>query len=70
MAIYKVSFVITGSDFPGTIANLDHRPAIGETIQLGKESFIVEEVIDLMPARGDFHYIHVTCRPADAENST
>ena len=69
MATYKVSFVITGADYPGTIANLDHRPAIGEAIQLGKETFIVVEVIDLMPARGDFHYIHVTCRPAGTENT-
>ena len=67
MAVYKVSFVITGTDYPGTIANLDHRPVIGEQLQLGNDSFIVVEVIDLMPARGEFHYIHVTCRPSEPE---
>ncbi len=65
MAIYKVSYVVTGSDYPGTIANLDHRPYVGERVKLGKEEFIVVEVIDLMPSRGDFNFIHATCKPVE-----
>ena len=65
MATYKVSYVVTGSDFPGTISNSDHRPEIGERVKLGDEEFIVIEVIDLMPSRGDFHFIHATCKPAE-----
>lgn len=65
MAIYKVSYVIIGRAHPGTIVNLDHRPELGEQVSLGDEDFIVVEVIDLMPPRGDFHFIHATCRPSN-----
>jgi hypothetical protein len=65
MATYKVSYVVTGSDFPGTIANSDHRPEVGERVKLGEEEFVIIEVIDLMPARGEFHFIHATCKPVE-----
>lgn len=69
MAIYKVSYVVIGRAHPGTIVNLDHRPTTGERVTLGDEDFVVVEVIDLMPPRGDFHFIHATCRPLnDNEN--
>ena len=68
MAIFKVSYVVIGRAHPGTIANLDHRPEIGERVRLGDEEFIIVEVIDLMPPRGDFHFIHATCRPLDEED--
>jgi hypothetical protein len=63
MAIYKVSYVVIGRAHPGTIVNLEQRPQAGERVTLGEEDFIVVEVIDLMPPRGDFHFIHATCRP-------
>jgi hypothetical protein len=69
MAIYKVSYVIIGRAHPGTIVNLDHRPKIDEIVVLGDEEFIVVEVIDLMPPRGDFHFIHATCKPASDTKS-
>jgi hypothetical protein len=28
--------------------------------------FTVVEVIDLVPARGDFHYLHATVRPEES----
>jgi hypothetical protein len=65
MAVYKVSYVVKGSEHPGTIANADHRPAIGEKVKLGDDNFVIVEVIDLMPPRGDFHFIHATCQPAE-----
>lgn len=65
MATYKVSYVVTGSEFPGTIANSDHRPEVGERVKLGEEEFVIVEVIDLMPARGEFHFIHATCKPVE-----
>ncbi len=68
MAIYKVSYVIIGRAHPGTIVNLDHRPVIGERVSLSDEDFIVVEVIDLMPPRGDFHFIHATCRPLNEDD--
>lgn len=63
MAIYKVSFVIIGRAHPGTIVKLDHKPERGDQIKLGEEDFEVAEVIDLMPPRGDFYFIHATCKP-------
>jgi hypothetical protein len=62
MAIYKVSYVIIDKDNPGTILNQNHAPLEGEVVQLGDEIFEVLEVLELVPPRGDFHYIHVTCR--------
>jgi hypothetical protein len=62
MAIYKISYVILESDHPGGIANLDKKPAEGELLQIGELILEVIEVIELMPPRGDFHYIHTTCK--------
>jgi hypothetical protein len=64
MAIFKVSYVIIGNDHPGTIVNQDHMPQKGERVELGNETFEIIEVLELVPPRGDFYYIHVTCRPA------
>jgi hypothetical protein len=70
MTVYKVSYVIKGSDDPGTIANSDKRPQVGEQVTLGERKFEIIEVIDLLPSRGDFQYIHATCRLLDnGENS-
>lgn len=63
MAVFKVSYVIISNDHPGMILNQDHMPEKGEIVQLGNESFEVIEVLELVPPRGDFYYIHVTCRP-------
>lgn len=62
MPIYKASVVILDSDQPGSILNLDESPTPGKTIEIGGESFIVEEVIELTPPRGEFHFLHVTLR--------
>jgi len=63
MAVYKVSVVVTNSDHPGAILNLQEAPEVGKTITLGKNEFIVVEVFELMPPRGDFHFLHATCSP-------
>lgn len=62
MAIFKVSYVIKGSDYPGGIINLSNRPVEGETLQVSDLNLKVLEVIELMPPRGDFYYYHVTCQ--------
>jgi len=59
-AIYKVSYVVSGEDHPGAIQNSDAAPHQGDTISLGSHDFEVIEVIDLVPPRGDFHYLHAT----------
>jgi hypothetical protein len=64
MAIYKVSYVIVGNDHPGTILNQDNMPSRGDIVKLGNEMFEIVEVMELVPPRGEFRYIHVTCRPS------
>ncbi|MCX7683129.1 MAG: hypothetical protein N2508_14380 [Anaerolineae bacterium] len=61
--IYKVSFVVIGKAHPGAILNMDSPPRVGDYVQLGDERFEVVEVIELIPPRGDFAYLHATCRP-------
>ena len=65
-AIYKVSYVVVGETHPGAILNTEHKPAVGDHITLGSREFIVLEIVDLMPARGEFHFLHATLRPAPA----
>ena len=63
--IYQVSCVVVGRPHPGAIINLDAPPRVGDRINLGNEVFEVLEVQDLIPPRGDFAFLHVTCRPTD-----
>lgn len=63
MPVYKVSIVITGGDHPGAIMNLKEKPEVGEVITLNHQKFKIKEVIELMPPRGDFHFLHLTCSP-------
>ena len=61
--IYKVSYFVAGRPDAGAIVNLNTPPYVGDRVQLGDELCEVTEVIDLLPPRGDFAYLHVTCRP-------
>ena len=61
--IYKVSFVVQGGTHPGGIQNLDERPEKGDILSLGSETFQIVEVMEIIPPRGDFAYLHATCRP-------
>ena len=60
--IYKVSYVVQGGDHPGAIVNEDKKPDLGQRVTLGSKEFEVIEVVDLMPARGDFNFLHVTVK--------
>ena len=59
-AIYKVSYVVSGEEHPGAILNTEKRPRRGDDIKLGSRKFKVIEVIDLMPPKGEFRYLHAT----------
>jgi hypothetical protein len=61
--IYKVSYVVVGRPHLSAIANLDIPPRVGDQVQLSDEICEITEVIDLIPPREDFAYLHVTCRP-------
>jgi hypothetical protein len=61
--IYKVSYVVVDRPDVGVIVNRNAPPFVGDQVKLGGEVFEVTEVIELIPPRGDFAYLHVTCRP-------
>ncbi len=60
--VYKVSYVVTGSEHPGGIVNLDKLPEVGEVIKVGNVNLEVIEIFELIPPKGDFYYLHATCR--------
>jgi len=62
MTVYKVSYVIVGTDDPGAIQNQDKTPVPGEKIKLRDKIYEIIEVFELVPPRGEFHYIHATCK--------
>jgi len=63
--IYKVSYIVLGGKHPGTIRNETEYPQVGGIAKIGKHSFEMVEVLELIPPRHDFAYLHVTCRMLD-----
>lgn len=61
--IYKISYVILGGAHPGAIVNTTVKPKIGDVVELGNIKFEIIEVVDLLPSRSNYHYLHVTCKP-------
>ena len=45
----------------------DHTSETGEILKIGSDEFEILEALELIPPRGDFHYIHVTCKPMEQE---
>jgi hypothetical protein len=66
--IYKVSFVVQGGTHPGGIQNLEEQPRVGDVLTLGSQRFEIIEVMEIIPPRGDFAYMHATCRPVDKKS--
>lgn len=67
MPTYKVSFVVPGRRDVGGIQNLQKEPRPGDVITLGREEYEIIDVTELMPPRGDFAYLHATCKPLSKE---
>ena len=67
--IYKVSYVVVGGEHPGAIANVDTPPKVGDRVKLGKQEFEVLDVMELMPPRGGFAFLHATCQLVKQEQS-
>jgi hypothetical protein len=63
--VYKVSYIVQGQKHPGTIRNETEYPQVGNIVTIGKHSFEILEVLELVPPRQDFAYLHVTCRMLD-----
>jgi hypothetical protein len=63
MVTYKVSYVVIGGQHPGAIVNEPKRPEVGGHVQIGKNTFEIVEIYEVMPPRGDFAFLHATVRP-------
>ncbi len=63
MPTYKLSIVVPGRRDVGGIQNLDKEPRVGDMVVLGKEEYEIVNLVELMPPRGNFVYLHATCRP-------
>jgi hypothetical protein len=65
--IYKVSFVVPseskGGEQSGAIRDVEKRPEEGDRVKLGDKLYEIVEVLEIVPSRGEFGYLHVTCRP-------
>jgi hypothetical protein len=60
---YKVSIVILGTEHGGAIVNLPDMPVVGQRVTVGELEVEILEVVELLPPRGEFHFLHATCRP-------
>lgn len=67
--VYKVSIVIPGAEHGGAILNLREMPKVGDRIRVGEMEVEVLEVMDLVPPRGDFHFVHATCKIVEEAKS-
>jgi hypothetical protein len=65
MVTYKVSYVVIGGEHPGAIVNEFRRPQVGDHVHIGKSTFEVVEIYEVMPPRGDFAFLHATVKPAE-----
>lgn len=63
--IYKVSYVVIGGKHPGGIMNHIEPPKVGDRVEIGKMTFEIIEVQEIMPPRGDFQFLHATVRPVE-----
>lgn len=68
--IYKVSYVVLGGEHPGAIANTDTPPQVGDRVQLGEKTFEIIEVLELTPPRGEFCFLHATCKLVENQGET
>jgi hypothetical protein len=60
--IYQVSYVVVGGGHPGTIMNQEERPEVGDRVKFADREFEIVEVLEIIPPRGDFAYLHATCK--------
>jgi hypothetical protein len=60
---YKVSYVVEGGRFPGTIVNTKQEPRVGDEVAFNGRLFTIVEIMELMPPAGnEFGFLHATCR--------
>jgi hypothetical protein len=62
---YKVSYVVKEGEHPPTIVNTPKPPQTGDRVQLGRNTFEVMDVLQLMPPRGEFCFLQANCKLVD-----
>jgi hypothetical protein len=67
--IYKVSYVVRGGSHPGAILDAETVPKVDDIVTFGGQEFRIVEVMELMPSRGGFGFLHATCVPVHPEGS-
>ncbi|OQY18428.1 MAG: hypothetical protein B6I35_13060 [Anaerolineaceae bacterium 4572_32.2] len=60
--IYQVSYVVIDGGHPGTIMNQEERPEVGDRVEFAGETVEIVEVLEIIPPRNDFAYLHATCK--------
>ena len=65
MTVYKLSIVVPGRRDIGGILNLEKEPKAGDLVLLGQEEYKIADLVELMPPRGNFVYLHAVCQPVD-----
>jgi hypothetical protein len=59
---YKVSYVVNDGKHPPTMVNISKPPQVGESVQIGSDTFEVVEVLQPMPPRGEFCFLQAICK--------
>ncbi len=60
--VFKLSIVIPSGEHAGAIIDTPAMPNVGDRLALGNVTVEVVEVMELVPPRGDFRFVHVTGR--------
>jgi hypothetical protein len=63
--VCKLSIVIPGSPHSGAILNTTTLPQVGDRLPVGDIVVEVVELKELLPASGNFHFVHVTAKEVD-----
>jgi hypothetical protein len=69
VTIYKLSIVVPGRRDIGGILNFEQEPRSGDIVLLGREEYKIADLVELMPPRGNFVYLHAICQPVGKSNS-
>lgn len=68
--IYKVSYVVKGGEYPGSIKNEYEEPRVGAHVKVGPIECEILEIQQIMPPRGDFLFLHATVIPLDEKSNS
>ncbi len=60
--VCKLSIVIPSGEHAGAIIDTPAMPNVGDRLAVGNVTVEVVEVMELLPPRGDFRFVHVTGR--------